>query len=175
MTSFKTAKEILRSGKTRRRNRWFELQWQHTLVGFFFFLKSRKAEFILNFSGLLTPRCSQLTLVRVHIFTYGFLYKACIYLVVKFQVLKHSQGQGNKSSLWEHGLRGRSSGEKSRGTAIYGAWLPSVRLSDSTIYVIMGFAAGALMLGPSAKSAIHTHFLDTASIQLESCSLWRPN
>lgn len=33
-----------------------------------------------------------------------------------------------------------------------------MRLSDSTIYVIMGFAAGALMLGPSAKSAIHTLF-----------------
>lgn len=28
-----------------------------------------------------------------------------------------------------------------------------MRLSDATVYVIMGFTAGALMLGPSAKSA----------------------
>lgn len=34
--------------------------------------------------------------------------KACIYLVIKFQVFKHSQGQSNKSSLWERSLRGRS-------------------------------------------------------------------
>lgn len=56
-----------------------------------FFFKSRKAEFILNFSGLLIPRFSQLSLLRVHIYMFKFL-KACIYLVVKFQVLKTLTG-----------------------------------------------------------------------------------
>ena len=51
------------------------------------FLKSRKAEVILNFSGWWTHCFSQLTFIKSPYLHAQFFLKACIYLGIKFQVL----------------------------------------------------------------------------------------
>lgn len=84
-------------------------------------------------------------------FTCPIFKKACIHLVIQFQ------GQRTKPSLLEHDLREKSGGERASellfmepGSRAWSLW--------PTMDVIMRFTAGALMLSPSAKSAVHTLF-----------------
>ena len=108
------------------------------------FLKSRKAEFILNFSGLWTHCFSQLIFVKSPYLHVQFFFKACIYLVIKFQVSNTYRDRVINHPCENVAKEGEVREGKSHRMAIYGGWLQSRGLSDSMVYVIMCFTAGAL-------------------------------
>lgn len=93
MEPFKIALETLMRGK----QDWEHTDYLNNKGRAFSFPKSRENSFS---QGSHTDFLNSSESVFIHAGFFFFFLKACIYLVIKFQILKHSQAQSDKSSLW---------------------------------------------------------------------------
>lgn len=75
---------------------------------------------------------------------YIFFFKACIYLVIKFQVLHTHRDRAMNHPCENTAKEGEVREGECHSVAVYGAGLQSPGLSDATVYVITCFTAGAL-------------------------------
>lgn len=122
------------------------------------FLKSRKAEFILNFSGLWTHCFFQLIFVKSPYLHVQFFLKACIYLVIKFQVLNTHRDRAMTHPCENTGKRERLGKESAT------AWLFTEQGFRAWVFLMpqcmeLRVSLQALLtLSPFAKSAILIHF-----------------